>query len=76
MYRACIASTTRSGSTSSTPSRSNARRLTYPLAAAVGQLHLYALRTDVRGVFAKLLDHRGGAVDDLPGGDLLRHEGV
>jgi hypothetical protein len=39
---------------------------TYPLAAAVGHLHLYALRPGVQGVFAELLDHRGGAVDDLP----------
>jgi len=46
------------------------------LAAAVGHLHLYALRTGVRGVLRELLDHGGGAVDDLPGGDLLRHEGV
>jgi hypothetical protein len=49
---------------------------TYPLAAAVGDLHLYARGPGVEVVFAKLLDHRGGAVDDLPGGDLLGHEGV
>ena len=29
----------------------------------------------VQGVFHQLLDHRGGAQDDLPGGDLGRHLG-
>ncbi len=54
----------------------NASPRKHALAAAVGYLHLYARGTGVQGVLGELLDHRGGAVDDLSGGDLLCHEGI
>jgi len=48
----------------------------HALAAAVGHLYLHAGSAGVQGVLAELLDHGGGAVDDLSGGDLLGHEGI
>ncbi len=44
--------------------------------AAVSELHLDAGGACVEGVLDEFLDHRGRAVDDLPGGHLLGHPGV
>jgi hypothetical protein len=48
----------------------------HALAAAVGYLYLNARGTGVKGVLCEFLDHRGGTVDDLSGGDLLGYEGI
>ena len=48
----------------------------HALAAALGYLHLHAGAVGIEGVLAELLDHGGGPVDDLAGGDLLCHEGI
>jgi hypothetical protein len=41
-----------------------------------GYLHLYSGGTGVQGVLGELLDHGGGTVYDLSGGDLLCYEGI
>ena len=41
--------------------------------AAVAELDLDPAGAGVQGVFDKLLDHRGRPLDDLAGGDLVRH---
>src|SRR5215217_4452828 len=60
------------GGSPSIPASSQEARL----APAVGYLYLYACGTGVQGVLRELLDHRGGAVDDLSGGYLLCYEGI
>jgi hypothetical protein len=48
----------------------------HTLTAPVGYLYLYACSTSVQGVLREFLDHGGGAVYDLSGGDLLCYEGI